>query len=116
MRFGFKTALIGALLTASLVACACNGNRQPQSPAVEASATKSTTDSTQGYTAEGCARTGCSGNLCAPAGETVISTCVWKEEYACYKSARCEKQSDGKCGWTPSTSLSGCLDAARSSK
>ncbi|NBW82951.1 hypothetical protein EBR21_14465 [bacterium] len=116
MRFHFKKALIGVLLMMFLGACACNSNRQTQSPRVDASATKSTTDSTQGFTGEGCARTGCSGNLCAPEGQPVVSTCVWKEEYACYKSARCEKQSDGKCSWTPSQSLSSCLDAAKSSQ
>jgi len=34
---------------------------------------------------------------------------VWKEEYACYKDARCERQSNGTCGWTQTEELNYCL-------
>jgi hypothetical protein len=60
---------------------------------------------------EGCFVDGCSGQLCSNAASG--STCEWREEYACYRKAACERQSDGKCGWTPTQELSQCISAAR---
>lgn len=54
-----------------------------------------------------CRPTGCSGQICAD--EDVVSTCEWTPIYACYKTAKCEKQSDGKCGWTKTSELESCL-------
>jgi eight-cysteine-cluster-containing protein len=51
---------------------------------------------------------GCSGQLCSDQ-EGLISTCEWREEYACYATASCERQADGACGWTPTTELNSCL-------
>jgi hypothetical protein len=51
---------------------------------------------------------GCSGQICSDQ-EGVISTCEWKDEYACYASATCERQPDGQCGWTPTPELTACL-------
>lgn len=51
---------------------------------------------------------GCSAQLCSDT-PNMASTCEYKEEYACYKTATCERQSTGKCGWTPSPELSMCL-------
>lgn len=51
---------------------------------------------------------GCSGQICSDQ-EGVISTCEWREEYACYQSATCERQPDGLCGWTPTAELDACL-------
>jgi len=62
-----------------------------------------------GVTADGCRRTGCSGQLCAD--EDMVSTCEYRAEYACYKDAACERQANGKCGWTPSGALTACLQA-----
>jgi hypothetical protein len=62
-----------------------------------------------GVTADGCVRTGCSGQICAD--EEMVSTCDYRPEYACYKEADCERQADGKCGWTPSSALAACLTA-----
>jgi hypothetical protein len=64
----------------------------------------------KGTTADGCRRTGCSGQICAD--EDMVSTCEYRPEYACYKDAACERQADGKCGWTPSAELSACQEAA----
>lgn len=58
----------------------------------------------------GCKVTGCSGQVCSE--EEVITTCEYKDEYACYKTANCERQEDGKCGWTPSEELVACLRSA----
>jgi eight-cysteine-cluster-containing protein len=51
---------------------------------------------------------GCSNQLCAD--EPLASTCEWREEYACYRDATCERQADGACGWTPTPELLECLD------
>ena len=57
-----------------------------------------------------CKITGCSGQICSD--EEIVTTCEFKEEYTCYKTAKCEKQEDGKCGWTPSEELVACLMSA----
>ena len=54
-----------------------------------------------------CIKTGCSGTVCAE--QDVITTCEYKPEYACYKTATCERQADGKCGWTQTAELTACL-------
>lgn len=58
-----------------------------------------------------CRATGCSGQICAD--EDVATTCEFLKEYTCYKTARCERQSDGQCGWTMSNELKSCLDKNR---
>lgn len=55
---------------------------------------------------------GCSGQICSDE-EGVVSTCEWIEAYACYRSAKCERQSDGKCGWTATAQLQACLNNAQ---
>ncbi|BDQ04768.1 MAG: hypothetical protein KatS3mg084_0286 [Candidatus Dojkabacteria bacterium] len=64
-----------------------------------------------------CVVAGCSGELCVKAGEDVSSMCIWKEEFACYKQpfAKCELQSDGKCGWTPNEELTQCINNSSTS-
>ena len=59
----------------------------------------------------GCAVAGCSGQLCVSAGEAndVFTTCEFKPEYACYRSAKCERQANGLCGWTQTDELRACL-------
>lgn len=59
----------------------------------------------------GCKVTGCSGQVCSD--EEVITTCEWREEYACYKTAKCERQADDKCGWTMTDELAACMSQAR---
>lgn len=54
-----------------------------------------------------CRPTGCSGQVCAD--EEVMTTCEYREEYACYQSARCERQANGGCGWTETPELQQCL-------
>ncbi len=57
----------------------------------------------------GCRVSGCSGELCVGPDDSGISICVWREEYACYRGATCERQADGACGWTMTPELSACL-------
>lgn len=61
-----------------------------------------------GEAAEACRRTGCSGEVCAE--EERMTTCEWKAEYACYREARCERQPDGRCGWSRDDALARCLE------
>lgn len=58
-----------------------------------------------------CYVTGCSGQLCS-SEEGMMSTCEYKEEYACYQSATCEVQSNGECGWTETEELNSCRASA----
>ena len=51
---------------------------------------------------------GCSGQLCTD-DPNAVSTCEYREEYACYQSATCERQGSGRCGWTLTPALEACL-------
>lgn len=64
-----------------------------------------------GLQVNGCAVAGCSGQLCVSADEagTIMTTCEFRAEYACYKKASCEPQANGKCGWTQTAELTQCL-------
>ena len=53
---------------------------------------------------------GCSGQICSDQKD-IITTCEYKEEYACYKNAVCIRQADGKCGWTQTAELKACLES-----
>ncbi len=55
---------------------------------------------------------GCSSQLCSDT-PGMVSTCEYREEYACYKTAKCERQVSGQCGWTDSPELTMCIDNAR---
>jgi hypothetical protein len=57
-----------------------------------------------------CRPTGCSGQVCSDMD--IITTCEYTAAYACYKTARCERQADGQCGWTQTAELESCLDKA----
>jgi hypothetical protein len=58
-----------------------------------------------------CTTGGCSGQLCGEAGvmRDITTTCEYRKEYACYKSAVCERQATGECGWTETAELTQCL-------
>ena len=64
---------------------------------------------------DGCFVGGCSGQVCS-GDKNVITTCEMKPEYACYKEAKCEKQADGKCGWTQTSKLKQCVSAGLNAK
>ncbi len=51
---------------------------------------------------------GCSGEICGD--KEMLSNCMYRPEYSCYKGAKCEVQPSGECGWTPSTELKACLN------
>lgn len=53
---------------------------------------------------------GCSGQLCLDKdSEDFATTCEYADYYACYTSATCEVQANGKCGWTETSELKSCL-------
>lgn len=56
----------------------------------------------------GCHIEGCGGQLCTDQ-EGINTTCEYMEEYACYGSAVCDRQSNGLCGWTQTPELTMCL-------
>jgi eight-cysteine-cluster-containing protein len=56
-----------------------------------------------------CMISGCSGELCGT--ESLVSPCIWRDEYACYQNATCDRQRDGTCGWTATHELTSCLAA-----
>lgn len=59
-----------------------------------------------------CIKAGCSKQLCidkSEAAEKGVSTCEWREVYKCFQQATCERQKDGKCGFTQSNEYQNCL-------
>jgi hypothetical protein len=60
-----------------------------------------------------CVRTGCGhmefGRLCLEEGAPHNDTCDGRWTDFCYNGARCERQTDGQCGWTDSEELRACL-------
>lgn len=59
-----------------------------------------------------CIRTGCTGQICSD--QEVVTSCEFLPEYICYLTARCERQPDGNCGWTPTEELRDCLEKLKS--
>jgi eight-cysteine-cluster-containing protein len=57
-----------------------------------------------------CIVSGCNGEICQNKNdEPMASICLWSEKFTCYKTAKCEIQKDGSCGWTMDKDLSSCL-------
>jgi eight-cysteine-cluster-containing protein len=54
-----------------------------------------------------CVKTGCSGQICAD--RRMVSTCEFRPEFACFRSATCERQENGPCGWARTPALTACL-------
>lgn len=54
---------------------------------------------------------GCSSQICSDK-QDVLSSCEWKDAYACYANAECKLQATGACGWTQTQALEACLSAA----
>ena len=58
-----------------------------------------------------CTVAGCSGEMCVGTSDPIkASICLYKPEYACYRTATCAVQPDGNCGWTPTAELTQCLN------
>jgi len=59
----------------------------------------------------GCIITGCSSHVCSD--QEVITTCEYLEEYACYQTAQCGRDSSGQCNWISTEALTQCLAGAQ---
>lgn len=65
------------------------------------------------YVETGCMVGGCSSEICSDeGGEPAVSPCIFQPEFACYRTARCEKQTNGSCGWTQTEELRACIENA----
>jgi hypothetical protein len=62
----------------------------------------------------GCKPSGCYGEDCVEKTEAgKKATCSkYTPTVTCYMDTLCERQSDGKCGWTETSTLSACLKSA----
>ena len=56
-----------------------------------------------------CVIMGCSNEICTSPDNPVFTACVYQSRFACYKTASCEKQASGVCGWTETDELTNCL-------
>ncbi|MFH1145989.1 MAG: Gmad2 immunoglobulin-like domain-containing protein [bacterium] len=56
-----------------------------------------------------CQAAGCGGQLCTDQTDA-ITTCEYREEWACLRLTRCERQSSGQCGWTKIKEYISCLE------
>ncbi len=62
----------------------------------------------------GCVVGGCSAEICSDVSEgSAVSNCLYVPAYACYKTATCERQNNGACGWTQTSDLQQCLSDAQ---
>lgn len=59
-----------------------------------------------------CATAGCSSQLCVESSVAadIVTTCEFRSEYACYRTATCARQSNSECGWTQTPELVACLN------
>lgn len=60
----------------------------------------------------GCVISGCNSEICAD--KQMNSICIYREEFACYKKAVCELQTDGNCGWTQTEGSKSCFEEFKS--
>lgn len=59
-----------------------------------------------------CRVSGCSNEVCSEGN--LVSACIYRSEYACYKTATCARQSTGMCGWTETPELLACVAGKQS--
>lgn len=78
------------------------------SPTPALSPSPSATPAASARAKSGCFITGCNGEICSNRKD-MVSICIFKEEYACYKQAVCEQQANGQCGWTQTPQYQSCL-------
>lgn len=70
--------------------------------------TATTTAVTTTVSKGGCYVGGCSSETCSDK-QDMMSNCMYRPEFACYKTAVCERQATGKCGWTDTPVLQACI-------
>jgi hypothetical protein len=55
-----------------------------------------------------CIKTGSFGEMCSDREQMTPN--MWLNVYACYWSSKCERQSNGQCGWTQTNELNLCVE------
>jgi hypothetical protein len=60
-----------------------------------------------------CVPGGCNGEICVEEGDSAATACWMRDEFACYGTARCERQRDGTCGYTETPELEVCIAMKR---
>jgi len=62
------------------------------------------------YKSADCKAAGCSGQLCVQRDKasTIVTTCEWKDEYACYAEDSCICRNN-KCQWAGSERFAECI-------
>ncbi len=78
----------------------------------DATDTSATITITKQVAADNCHIGGCSSEICSDKAD-MVSSCIYKSEYSCYKMATCAKQKDGQCGWTQTPELTACLNNSK---
>jgi len=67
-------------------------------------------ESTENATKKECGASGCWGQFCGENLNPISDTlCVANDIFRCYAKGICERQSDGKCGWTNKKEIDVCL-------
>jgi len=60
---------------------------------------------------EPCHSGGCSGQLCIPVSQNLVTTCEWKPEYDCVKQSECGNFGPGgTCAWNETPEYAQCLE------
>jgi hypothetical protein len=59
-------------------------------------------------TDDSCYIGGCAAEVCSDRPD-VVSPCIWRDAYVCFRDATCARQPSGACGWTQTPELSACL-------
>jgi hypothetical protein len=56
-----------------------------------------------------CVIKGCSDEVCQSVNDPDPTTCDYQAKFICYKTAMCEVQADGMCGWSINSLIFKCL-------
>jgi len=102
-------------VTVFLIAITYTNTNTSQPSPPEPNQNRNTTKRTiECYKNADCLAGGCSNHLCLPRdkAKTIITTCEWKEEYACYAQDSCVCR-DNTCQWTGSEQFIECIKELR---
>ncbi len=110
------TATVASL--AALGCNACNSTPEANTPPTVTVPSASESGSGAGGAAPApapCQTGGCSGELCQEPGTSAptFTTCEYKREWDCYKTATCGRDANGQCNWVTTPELEKCLAVSR---
>jgi hypothetical protein len=106
-----RTALPCFALAAGLFGCSSTSAPSTSSGPADAPPVTTGAPAPSGVASDAkpCVKGGCSGTVCSETAGDMMTTCEFKPEYACYRTATCERQANGACGWTETPELASCL-------